>query len=530
MPSWLPLSAIPRFDFSPDSGLSLQTPTTTSTPSQLPTQETLERDWRLWLRTLFARYLSQGGQFVPFAPHHEQFWSWLWSIELDLRSTPFIAIWPRGGGKSTNAELGCVALGARGRRHYALYVSATQAQADDHVQTIGGQLESAAFADVYPDAASRLVGKYGSARGWRRDRLRTASGFTIDALGLDAAVRGVKLDEARPDLIVLDDLDRSDDSSETISKKIDVLTRELLPAGSVDCVVLGVQNLIRSDGIFGQLADGTADWLSDRQLSGPVPALHEFRCEQRGGKTWITGGTPTWNGQDVAICQARINDLGLRAFLAECQHEESGEGRAFSEWSNDVHVCDPFEIPSEWLRFRAVDYGYGAPFCCLWGARAPWGQVFIYRELYGAGIVDSEQAAQILAATPRRERIRDSVGDPSMWTRSHNGRPVLAPADAYAEMGLVLGKASNERLAGKARVHEALYFDDDAQPMLQVLRGAAPNLVRTLPKLPKDPHNPEDVDTKAEDHAYDALRYLLATIEFTWPAREPARSTYSFNR
>jgi len=156
--------------------------------------------------------------------------------------------------------------------------------------------------------------------------------------------------------------------------------------------------------------------------------------------------------------------------------------------------------------------------------------VFIYRELYGAGIVDSDQAVQILAATPRRERIHDSVGDPSMWTRTHNGRPVLAPSDAYAEVGLVLGKASNERLAGKARVHEALYFDDDVQPMLQVLRGAAPNLVRTLPKLPTDPHDPEDVDTTAEDHAYDALRYLLATIEFTWPSRELGRSTYSFSR
>jgi len=37
-------------------------------------------------------------------------------------------------------------------------------------------------------------------KGWRRNRLRTASGFTIVAIGLDTAARGVKLDEDRPDL------------------------------------------------------------------------------------------------------------------------------------------------------------------------------------------------------------------------------------------------------------------------------------------------------------------------------------------
>ena len=33
------------------------------------------------------------------------------------------------------------------------------------------------------------------------------------------------------------------------------------------------------------------------------------------------------------------------------------------------------------------------------------------------------------------------------------------------------------------------------------------NLIRTLGSLPTDSKNPEDVDTNAEDHAYDALRY-----------------------
>ena len=37
------------------------------------------------------------------------------------------------------------------------------------------------------------------------------------------------------------------------------------------------------------------------------------------------------------------------------------------------------------------------------------------------------------------------------------------------------------------------------------------NTVRQLAGIPLSKSNSEDVDTKAEDHAYDALRYLVMT-------------------
>jgi hypothetical protein len=33
------------------------------------------------------------------------------------------------------------------------------------------------------------------------------------------------------------------------------------------------------------------------------------------------------------------------------------------------------------------------------------------------------------------------------------------------------------------------------------------NVISQLPSIPLDKKNPEDVDTKSEDHLYDALRY-----------------------
>ena len=33
------------------------------------------------------------------------------------------------------------------------------------------------------------------------------------------------------------------------------------------------------------------------------------------------------------------------------------------------------------------------------------------------------------------------------------------------------------------------------------------HLIRTLPGLPEDPNNPDDVDTNAEDHCFDDIKY-----------------------
>lgn len=289
-------------------------------------------NWYDWLAALFPSYVT-----FPFAERHEHLWQWAWSLRKGERPHPFVGIWPRGGAKSTSAELACVLAGTphpgekEARRRYALYISATQDQADDHVQNIASMLETKTVEQYYPDLASRRVGKYGASKGWRRNRVRTASGLTIDAIGLDSAARGAKLDEDRPDLMVLDDLDGELDTPLTTEKKIKTLTRKLIPAGSYDVAILAIQNLIIPNGIFAQLADGRADFLSDRRVSGPFPAIEELVYEQTEDGFILTGGYPTWEGQDFARCQEMVNDMGITAFLAECQHDvDAPPGGIFS--------------------------------------------------------------------------------------------------------------------------------------------------------------------------------------------------------
>ena len=44
-------------------------------------------------------------------------------------------------------------------------------------------------------------------------------------------------------------------------------------------------------------------------------------------------------------------------------------GQAFREWDEERHVVDTMEIPVSWPKWRAVDWGWDHPFCCLWFAQ-----------------------------------------------------------------------------------------------------------------------------------------------------------------
>ena len=264
-----------------------------------------------------------------------------------MRPPPFVGIWPRGGGKSTGVEAAVVMIGHRRVRKYIWYIRETQDQADKSVENIAAMLESAQVAEYDPLLADRAVGKYGKPRAWRRNRLRTASGLTVDAMGLDTARRGAKVEEARPDVMIIDDIDGLHDTPATTKKKEAILTQSILPAEAPDLAVMVVQNLITEDGIVARLAsrdeEKGADYLIDRIISGPHPAIEGLTYEQKKGKFFITGGTPVWEGQNLEIAQSQINTWGLRAFLSEAQHEVDTRGGMYDHI--EFQHCTRNELP-----------------------------------------------------------------------------------------------------------------------------------------------------------------------------------------
>lgn len=306
---------------------------------QLRRQILCEDDWRVWLGWHYPHWFS-----AAHAPHHVTMWEWVTRVEAGKRSTPLVMILPRGHGKSTAAEVATVYLGARDRRKYALYICGTQEQADDHVSNIARLLESDRLGEMYPGMGDRALTKYGHSRGWRRNRVATATGYIVDAVGLDTASRGVKFEAERPDLMVVDDIDREFDTLGAVGKKIRALTRELLPAGADDLTVLAIQNLVHPHSVFAHLASGEAEFLSDAQVIGPIPAIENLEWQQTSQGVAIMGGTPTWEGMGIEKCQQEIDTIGISAFLAECQHEQPEiEGGVFSHLS--YQRVDPEMVP-----------------------------------------------------------------------------------------------------------------------------------------------------------------------------------------
>ena len=193
------------------------------------------------------------------------------------------------------------------------------------------------------------------------------------------------------------------------------------------------------------------------------------------------------------------------------------EGQVFMEWmerdenGRPYHVIEPSRIPPHWPKWRSLDWGYNKPWCCLWWAQDPdSGRRYIYREAYGVGLTDRAQARLIKRVT--NENIERTWADPACWATKNVKDVVTTIADEYAAEGVPLMKANNDRINGKMKVHNVLAPLPDGLPGLQVFRTCS-NLIRTLPALPYDDTNVEDVDTDAEDHAYDATRYGLTVMK-----------------
>jgi hypothetical protein len=183
-------------------------------------------------------------------------------------------------------------------------------------------------------------------------------------------------------------------------------------------------------------------------------------------------------------------------------------GQMFTEWRRERHVIEPGEIPATWPLWRAVDYGTARPFVCLGLAQDPGTlRLYVVWEVSRANVVPaSAQARMILALQPAWFRPRFTVGDPAMWIRqADTGKSI---AQIYAEHGVPMQQASNDRLSGLARVREFLADgdDEDGTPLLQVF-STCRQLIKNLPALVRDPHRVEDIDTDGPDDEYDALRY-----------------------
>jgi hypothetical protein len=202
-------------------------------------------------------------------------------------------------------------------------------------------------------------------------------------------------------------------------------------------------------------------------------------------------------------------------------------GQAFPEWDSRYHIIDPIPLKDVYPKWRAIDYGYSAPWCSLWFCKnLDTNRITVYREAYMTGLTDRQQARMIRSLTPPGETIGLTYADPSMWAVRQAGDVVTTTFDEYLKEGVFLVKADNNRLSGKRKVDRLLADLLDGKPGLQITANCV-NLIRTLPTLSYSKSNPEDVDTRQEDHAYDALRYGVTNINLGVMTSDKIKKTES---
>jgi hypothetical protein len=207
------------------------------------------------------------------------------------------------------------------------------------------------------------------------------------------------------------------------------------------------------------------------------------------------------------------------------------DGAFFDEWDYTKHVLDTREwlsrIPIAAQRFRAFDWGSAKPFSVGWYALSdgtwglPSGALVKYHEWYGASGPNKGLkmlATAVAEGIREREkqmdrRIQYGVADPSIYIR--DGGPSIA--ESMVIKGVGWRRADNKRIAGAEQMHIRLQ-GENGKPFLYFL-DCCEDSIRTIPTLQHDEDNPEDLDTDAEDHAYDETRY--AVMSRPWLPKPP---------
>lgn len=250
------------------------------------------------------------------------------------------------------------------------------------------------------------------------------------------------------------------------------------------------------------------------------------------------------------ILAAARNDAERRAW-------DSGDwnivaGGMFDDlWDPRYHLLRPFRLPVDWKIDRSFDWGSSKPFSVGWWAESDGsdvvladgsvrstvrGDLFRISEWYGwnekpneglrllntqisEGIVERELKMGIygrVVAGPADTSIFDVENGNSVATDM--AKPVRLEGRLYKGVSWTRADKTS-RVNGWQQVREYL---SNALPNLQpdgtILPREHPGMyvfrtcdqfVRTIPVLPRDDKNLDDIDTDAEDHIGDELRYKI---------------------
>jgi PBSX family phage terminase large subunit len=202
------------------------------------------------------------------------------------------------------------------------------------------------------------------------------------------------------------------------------------------------------------------------------------------------------------------------------------EGAVYSEFRRDMHVIKPFVIPSNWVKFVGIDHGYRNPSAWIWCAVGPDGEVYAYREYYKPEmliheIVNGTKSERGVMHMMRGEVINRAYIDPS--TKARRGTTGESDWDEYYRVlprDFPLYTAINDVQVGIDRVKSYLKPHPKTNKPLLYIFDTCTNLIEEMTQYRYQELKPSQEGRKAEyekpvkanDHALDALRYVIVTL------------------
>ena len=185
-------------------------------------------------------------------------------------------------------------------------------------------------------------------------------------------------------------------------------------------------------------------------------------------------------------------------------------GLIYSSWSRGTgerfglgHLVEDFEIPEDWPRFRAGDWGQTKNgTAVLWGALGDDDTLYLYREYY----LENEpnfavHARNVRGMEPRRESIQGAWAD-------HEPEAIAE----FAAVGLRFDLANKEVASGISRCAQRLHIVGN-RPRLKVFRRACPRFVKEIEDYRRDPNKRDGSPIKKNDHVMDTWRYMENGLE-----------------
>lgn len=262
---------------------------------------------------------------------------------------------------------------------------------------------------------------------------------------------------------------------------------------------------LKSNSVLGERPD--LDKLTDKQLPNHI---------KRWTRVFIPGrleDNPSLDKDGMYRSQLIMRPKKIREALLGGRWD-SVDGAFFEEWDPKVHVISTFKPDPSWRRWMAMDWGTAHPYCALWAAQAPNGEIYVYDELYGDGGEHNkgtmETASQVALRVRERERSRNEVVDERYLDSScfagHGHEMTIA--QSFAKEGVVFQPAVRSNKAGSINIFREYLKVVNGNSRIKFMQSCE-NTIRTIPTMQFDSKDKEQYDSKGEDHPTDCCLYLM---------------------